>query len=113
MVNENYSNFTRPRPNKGIFQPNEPENHRKEREERKGARAREKKTTRSLNFIVWNLVFERQKKKTRPRKFTDASLGQPGFKKSRYSIYSGISIFQTLDFSNLSIIRSKTRLPLF
>ena len=36
MVNKNGT-----RPNKGIYQPDEPENHRKEKEEGKGARARE------------------------------------------------------------------------
>ena len=43
MVDESYRNFTRTRPNKGIYQPDDPENHRKERKEGKGARAREKK----------------------------------------------------------------------
>ena len=46
MVDENYSNFTRTRPNKGIYQPDEPENHRKDRKE--GKEAREKKTGNSL-----------------------------------------------------------------
>ena len=36
---ENYSSFAKTGPNKGIFQPDEPENHRKERKEEKGVRA--------------------------------------------------------------------------
>ena len=43
MVDENYSNFIRTRPNKGICQPDEPENRSKERKEGKKARARKKK----------------------------------------------------------------------
>ena len=51
MVNdENYRNFTRTRPNKGFYQPDEPNNHKKEREEGKGARAKEKKTTAVFSF---------------------------------------------------------------
>ena len=34
---ENYSSFAKTGPNKGIFQPDEPENHRKERKEEKGS----------------------------------------------------------------------------
>ena len=42
-VDENYScSFTKTGPNKSIYQPDEPENHRKERKDGKGARAREK-----------------------------------------------------------------------
>ena len=52
MANEDYSNFTRTRPNQGIYQPDQPENHRKERKEEKGARAREKTTTHSLSFYI-------------------------------------------------------------
>ena len=48
MIDENYSNFTKTGPNKGKKKPDEPENHRKERKEGKGARAREKKTSNSL-----------------------------------------------------------------
>ena len=47
-VDKNYRNFTRTRPNTGIYQPDEPENHKKEREERKGTRARGKTITSSL-----------------------------------------------------------------
>ena len=42
------SNFTTASPNKGFYDPDQPENHREEREEEKGARAREKKTSNSL-----------------------------------------------------------------
>ena len=45
MVDENYSSFTKTGPNKGNYKPDEPENHRKERKEGKGATAREKKTS--------------------------------------------------------------------
>ena len=55
MANENYSNFTRTRPNKGFYQPNLPENHRKEREERRGARATEIRT--STVFSVYSVGF--------------------------------------------------------
>ena len=48
MVDENYRSFTKTGPNKGNYKPDEPENHRKERKEGKGARAREKKTSNSL-----------------------------------------------------------------
>ena len=50
MIDENYSSFTKTGPNKGNYKADEPENHRKEREEGKGARARarEKKTSNSL-----------------------------------------------------------------
>ena len=48
MIDENYSSFTKTGPNKGNYKPDEPENHRKERKEGKGARAREKKTSNSL-----------------------------------------------------------------
>ena len=48
MVNENYSNFTSTRPNKGFYDPDQPENHR---EEGKEARAREKKASNSLSFL--------------------------------------------------------------
>ena len=54
MVDENYSSFTKTGPNKGNYKPDEPENHRKERKEGKGATAREKKTSNSL-FIVWTM----------------------------------------------------------
>ena len=49
-MDENYSNFTKTGPNKGIYQPDEPQNHRKERKEGKGARAREKRLVTVLNF---------------------------------------------------------------
>ena len=45
MVDENYSSFTKTGPNKGNSQPDEPENHRKERKEGAKARARKKKKT--------------------------------------------------------------------
>ena len=50
MIDENYSSFTKTGPNKGNYKADEPENHRKERKEGKGARARarEKKTSNSL-----------------------------------------------------------------
>ena len=37
-------------PNKGIYQPDEPENHRKERKEGKGARAKEKRLATVFSF---------------------------------------------------------------
>ena len=48
MIDENYSSFTKTGPNKGNYKPDEPENHREERKEGKGARAREKRTSHSL-----------------------------------------------------------------
>ena len=51
MIDENYSSFTKIGPNKGKNKPDEPENHRKERKERMGARTREKKTSNSLKFL--------------------------------------------------------------
>ena len=48
MIDVNYSSFTKAGPNKDNYEPDELENHRKERKERKGARAREKKTSNSL-----------------------------------------------------------------
>ena len=50
MVDENYSSFTKTKPNKGIYQPDEPENYRKERKEEKGARAREKRLATVFSF---------------------------------------------------------------
>ena len=49
MTDENYSNFTTARPNKGFYVADQPQNHREEREEGKGAKAREKKTA------LWSL----------------------------------------------------------
>ena len=49
MIDENYSSFTKTGPNKGNYKPDEPENHRKERKEGKGAR--EKKASNSLKFL--------------------------------------------------------------
>ena len=43
MVDENYCRFAKTGSNKGDYQPDEPEKHRKDRKEGKGARAREKK----------------------------------------------------------------------
>ena len=50
----NRSNFSTTSPNKGFYDTDQPENHREEREEGKGARARGKKKTsnRSLVFIL-------------------------------------------------------------
>ena len=46
MIDKNCSSFTnKTGPNKGNYKPDEPENHRKERKEGKGARAREKRTS--------------------------------------------------------------------
>ena len=60
MIDENYSSFTKTGPNKGNYKPDEPENHRKERQKGKEAREREKKDyQQSLVFVVWTL--ERQK----------------------------------------------------
>ena len=52
MVDENYSNFTRTKPNKGIYQP---ENHRKERKEGK-EREREKKRLETV-FSFYSVDF--------------------------------------------------------
>ena len=63
MVDENYSRCAKTGPNKLIYQPDEPEKHRKERREGKGARAREKKTIATV-FSFYSVdfrVFERQK----------------------------------------------------
>ena len=43
MADENYSNFTTIRLDKGFYYPDQPESHREEKKEGKGARAREKK----------------------------------------------------------------------
>ena len=48
MIDENYSSFTKTGLNQDKNKTDEPENHRKERKEGKGARAREKKTSNSL-----------------------------------------------------------------
>ena len=48
MIDKNYSSFTKTGPNKGNYKLDEPENHREERKEGKGARAREKRTSNSL-----------------------------------------------------------------
>ena len=71
MVNdENYRNFTRTRPNKVFISPMSPIiTKKKERRERERERKR-KRLQQSLVFIVWNLA--------------EASLGRPGFQKSRY-----------------------------
>ena len=50
MIDENYSSFTKTGPNKGNFKPDEPESHRKERKEGKGARAREKRLATVFSF---------------------------------------------------------------
>ena len=43
MTDENYSNFITTVPNKGFYDPDQPDNHRKEKEEGKRARAKEKR----------------------------------------------------------------------
>ena len=48
MVAENYRRFAKTGPNKGIYEPDEPQKHRKERKEGKGAGEREKKASNSL-----------------------------------------------------------------
>ena len=64
MIDENYSSFTKTRPNEGNYRADEPQNHNKERKEGKGARAREKKRL-SAVFSFYSgtleIVFERQK----------------------------------------------------
>ena len=50
MVDENYSSFTKTGPNKGNYKLEKPENHRKERKEGKGERAREKRLATVLSF---------------------------------------------------------------
>ena len=76
MVNENYSNFTRTRPSKGFLEPDQPENHRKERERRERGREQKKKrlaTVFSYYGVPLEIVFERQKKKnTMPSTLTDS-----------------------------------------
>ena len=60
MANENYSNFTSTRPNKDFYRPNQPENHRKEREreEGKGSESeRKKRLAQSLVFIAYLGLF--------------------------------------------------------
>ena len=52
MIDENYSSFTKTGPNKGNYKPDEPENHRKERKEGKGARAREIKGARRAISLI-------------------------------------------------------------
>ena len=54
IVNENYSNFTKTGPNKGIYQPDELENHRKEG---KGVRAREKRLHVATVFSFYSVDF--------------------------------------------------------
>ena len=66
MIDENYSSFTKTGPNKGNYKPDEPENHRKERKEGKGARAREKKTSNSLSFYSVDFGDESKKEKKVP-----------------------------------------------
>ena len=51
MIDENYSSFTKTGPNEDNEKPDEPENHRTERKEGKGAKAREKETINSLQFL--------------------------------------------------------------
>ena len=71
VINENLHNFITTSPNKGFYDPDQSENHREEREEGKGTRARERKTSNSLQqslvFILVSLeiVFERQKNKVK------------------------------------------------
>ena len=78
MANDNYSNFTRTRPNKSFYQP---ENHRKESSRRsKGSESERNRLATVFSFKVWTLEFFERQKKTRPRKLTDTNLGQPGLK---------------------------------
>ena len=48
MIDENYSSFTKTGSNEDNYKPDETENHRKERREGKGAKARDKETINSL-----------------------------------------------------------------
>ena len=64
MVDENYSNFTKTGPNKGIYQPDEPENHRKEKKGGKGAREKKLATLFSFYSVDFRDSFERQKTNT-------------------------------------------------
>ena len=48
VINENLRNFITTSPNNGFYDPDQSENHREEREEGKGATAREKKTSNNL-----------------------------------------------------------------
>ena len=48
MADEKYIDFTKTWPNKDFYDPDQPENHRKERGEGKGERTREKNTRNSL-----------------------------------------------------------------
>ena len=59
MANENYSNFTRTRPNKGFLDPDQPEITEK-REKREREREREKKLEAVLVSIVWTLENDRK-----------------------------------------------------
>ena len=80
MVDENYSNFTTTRPNKGVYQPDEPESHRKERIQGKGAIKREEKRLATV-FSFYSVDFRRQKNKAKDTQ--ECFLGRPGFHQSR------------------------------
>ena len=59
MVNENYSSFTRTRPNKGIYQPAEPKiTEKREKREREQEREKKKDWKQSLDFIVRTLEID-------------------------------------------------------
>ena len=80
MVNENYGNFTKTRPNKDIHQPDEPKNHRKEREEGKGARAREKKRLAKV-FSSYSVDFRDDLVFKNPGRYGDSSIESSGDEK--------------------------------
>ena len=62
MINKKLRNSTTTSPNEGFYDPDQPKNHREEREEGKGARARarDKEQQQYLVYISWGL--EQQKK---------------------------------------------------
>ena len=82
-INENLRNFTATSPNNVFYDPDQPKNPKRLREERKEARAREKRLATVFNtyYIVEFRGFERQK--TRPSTNTNAYLGRYRFQKSR------------------------------
>ena len=55
MVDDNYCNFTTTRPNKAFYDPEYPETHRQDREERKKREREGKRLEQSLFFISSSL----------------------------------------------------------
>ena len=87
MVNDNYNNFTTTSPNKGFYEPDQPENQREEREEGKGEGARKKRLATVLSFYIGALEIVLNDKKTRPSTLTNAYLGRYRFQNPDRYIY--------------------------